>query len=242
MKETIGIVGGMGSHAAASFFEQLVRLSPAGSDQEHMEILIHNNPRIPDRTAAIAGDGEDPYPELLRSVRLLENGGASVIVLACITAHHYFDRLAAAATGARMLHIARETAEDAFRRYPLLKTVGVLATEGALKAGIWQEAFGGRQIRTLTLPRELRNRCFNEVVYGPNGIKAGGRDDSLKTELLAGCRALMASGAEAVVAGCSELPILLKQRELPVPLLDPFETAARRLIEGYYGKKAGFVR
>lgn len=171
-----------------------------------MEVLLHNNTRIPDHTEGIVHHGDDPFPELLRSVKLLENGGATVIVLACITAHYYYPRLVKSLTSAKMFHIVKETADNVSSTHPGLKNVGVLATEGTLKTGIWQDELHRRGIYTVVLLDRFQAEYFNDVVYGRKGLKAGGHNRALKNKLLK-ASILADLGAEAIIGGCSELPI-----------------------------------
>jgi len=232
MKEMIGIVGGMGSHAAVSLFHQLISRSPAKTDQEYMEILLHNNTRIPDRTEGILQRGDDPLPELARSIKMLENGGATIIVLACITAHHFYDRLE---SKARIFHIVKETSDYVCSACPDLKNVGILATEGTLSTGLWQKEFGKRNVNTITLPDRDQIHHFNNVVYGPRGIKAGYRDDALKKKLLEGCDKLVDLGAEAIIGACSELHLLISKEDPQVPYIDAIHVTVDKLIHAYYG-------
>lgn len=234
MKDIIGIVGGMGSHATVSFFQQLINHSPAKKDQEYMDILIHNNTRIPDRTEGILYHGDDPLPELLRSVRLLENGGATTIVLACITAHHFHHRLAESLTKAKIFHIVEETADYICNTYPYIKNVGILATEGTLKTKLWQEEFDKRNINTLVLSEQDQIEYFNNIVYGPKGIKAGYHDKVLKNNLLAGCKKIIDMGAEAIIGACSELPLIISKEDVPIPYIDSIQVTVEKLIDVYY--------
>ena len=64
-KETvIGVLGGMGPEATADCFEKLIRNTPAACDQEHLEIIVVNNPKVPDRTRAILENGTSPVATL----------------------------------------------------------------------------------------------------------------------------------------------------------------------------------
>jgi aspartate racemase len=234
MKETIGIVGGMGSHATAAMFQQFILKSPAGSDQEHMEILLHNNPCIPDRTMGILHGGADPLPELARSVRLLEQCGATTIILACITAHFYYDRLKASLTKAKLFHILQETADFACSMYPNIRNVGILATEGTCRSGLWQKEFANRHINAIVLPDPYQKDYVTDVIYGPLGIKAGYTDDAMKRKLIDGCGVLRELGAEAVIGGCSELPLLISKEDVSMPYIDSVQAAVDKLIDTYY--------
>lgn len=236
MKELIGIVGGMGSHATVSLFRQLINTSPATKDQEYMEMLIHNNTRIPDRTEGIVHHGEDPLPELLRSVKLLESCGATTIILACITAHYYSDQLERSLSKAKLFHMIRETADYTCSMYPYLKKVGVLATEGTLKSGLWNREFDKRQINAIVLPDRYQRDCFDNVIYGAQGIKAGYQDDRLKKRLLEGCEKLYDMGAEAIIGACSELPLMISKADLHLPYIDSIQVAVEKLIDRYHNK------
>jgi len=234
LKDMIGIVGGMGSHATVSMFRQLINHSPAKTDQEYMEVLIHNNTCIPDRTQGLLYNGSDPLPEMIRSVKLLEQCGATIIVLACITAHNYYDQLAESLEKARLFHVVKETADYACHTYPHVKKVGVLATEGSLKTNLWKNEFNHRDIDTLMLSDHDQMEYFNNVIYGSKGIKAGYQGDHLKSKLLEGCNQLREMGAEVIIGACSELPLLISQRDLHIPYIDSMQVAVKKLIEQYY--------
>lgn len=163
MKDIIGIVGGMGSHAAVSMFQQLINKSPVNKDQEYMEILIHNNSCIPDRTEGILYHVNDPLPEILRSVKWLEYGGATIIVLACVTAHHYSDKLEESLKKAKIFHIVKETVDYTCRTYPDFRNVGILATEGTCKIGLWQKEFDKRRIKTFV---RVLGAAINDIERG----------------------------------------------------------------------------
>ncbi len=69
VSKTIGVIGGMGPAATVDFFAKLLAATAAERDQDHLRILIDNNPRVPDRNAAIAGRGPSPGPQLAESAR-----------------------------------------------------------------------------------------------------------------------------------------------------------------------------
>ena len=92
-KKTIGILGGMGPEATVNLFNLIVSLTKAEKDNEHIPIIIINNPKIPDRTDAIINDRESPLPSLIKAAQKLEKVGADFIVMPCITAHYYYHLL-----------------------------------------------------------------------------------------------------------------------------------------------------
>ena len=75
--KTIGIVGGMGPEATCDLYLKIIRNTPADKDQDHIRTIIDSNPKIPDRTAFILGQGPDPRPLLIETARNVERAGAS---------------------------------------------------------------------------------------------------------------------------------------------------------------------
>src|SRR5262245_548985 len=94
--KTIGVIGGMGPAATADLFAKLIAATNAKLDQDHLHILIDNNPRIPNRNDAIAGRGPSPAPHLAASARKLQDAGADFLVIACNTAHAFQPEIEAA--------------------------------------------------------------------------------------------------------------------------------------------------
>ncbi|GAJ09165.1 unnamed protein product, partial [marine sediment metagenome] len=88
-EKIIGILGGMGPEATIDLFYKIIKFNPSEKDQDHLRIIIDNNPKIPDRTAAILGKGEDPLPALQETARNLEKAGANFIIIPCNTAHYF---------------------------------------------------------------------------------------------------------------------------------------------------------
>lgn len=86
-ERTVGVLGGMGPLATADFYTKFVRLTPARTDQEHPRVFIDSNPKIPDRTAGLFGQGPDPAPALVATAQGLVRAGADVIVIPCNSAH-----------------------------------------------------------------------------------------------------------------------------------------------------------
>ena len=87
--KTIGIIGGMGPMATVDLMQKIIQATDAHEDQEHIHILVDNNTDIPDRTAAILGQGPSPLPELLKSAERLTTQGADFLIMGCNTAHYF---------------------------------------------------------------------------------------------------------------------------------------------------------
>src|SRR3972149_1122988 len=210
-----GVAGGWGPGAPRDFFEKVPRPPPARRDQEHLRLIIDNNPKIPDRGPAILGDGEDPTPALVATARNVEAAGADLIVIPCNTAHYFYQAIQAAVR-VPVLHIMQEVAGAASRRVPRLRRVVLLATGATVATGLYQDAFRplGAEV---VVPDERGQEVIDRLIYA---IKAQGVDDALRSAGVAVGRGLNRAGAEALILGCTELPLALGEDPLGLPILD----------------------
>lgn len=219
--KTVGILGGMGPEATADLFMKIVKSTPAKKDQEHLRIVIDNNPAIPDRTAYILGKGEDPRPLLAQTAKNVEKMGASFIAIPCNTAHYFHGHIQAA-VGIPVLHIMKEVARIL---KGTVKRAGVLASSGTLKTKLYEDFLREAGI-AVVLPEDADQDEVMDAIYS---VKAGdlkrGRDISLRQG-----QKLVASGAEAVIAGCTEIPLVIKDGDLAVPVIDATKVLAETCV------------
>lgn len=194
----LGILGGMGPLATALFYRKLVELTKAGTDADHIETVIYSNPRIPDRTSFITGQGtEDPYPLIREGALKLTRMGADLIAVPCVTSGYWYKDLSRDA-GVPVMNGIKETAERL--KAQGIKKAGILATEGTLKGGFLTEEFKVCGIDVI-LPDETDRKLTTELIY--NVVKAGA---SCGKEMLLTLRDhLLEAGAETAVLGCTEL-------------------------------------
>jgi aspartate racemase len=228
--EIIGILGGMGPAATADFYSKLVAMTPAHSDQEHLRTVIWSDPTIPDRTEALLADGPDPTPALLEGCRVLRAAGATVIAIPCNTAHAFVPRFAAEA-GLPIIHMIDEVAKH-LAAEPAVRVAGVLATNGTVRSGLYQQWLSGVGIEPV-LPDPVSQD--EEVMAAIRAIKAGQRGDAVVKPLRRAAERLVERGAQAVIAGCTEIPLGVSPEEVDFPpLLDPAVVLARALIRRSY--------
>jgi aspartate racemase len=224
----LGIIGGMGSVAAAYFFKRLVELTPAKLDQEYVETFVHNNTEIPDRTAGILYGKASPLPELKRSVEILNRMGSDFIVLACMTSHYFIPQLQEHSKAVIIDGIA-QTAERC--RELGFRKVGVIGSTGAIRLGLFQKRLHALGIESVIFNEQDQEHYFTEAIYAPWGIKAGNITGQPKERLRKGAQVLIDAGAEAIIAGCSELPLVFKPEEFPVPLVDTIDLLLEAAIK-----------
>jgi aspartate racemase len=209
---TVGVLGGMGPDATADFFTKLVRASRAERDQDHLRVVIDNDPRVPDRTAGIEGRGTSPAPHLEAMTRGLVAMGAELLVMPCNAAHAFEAQVRAASAPVPFISLIETTAEALLARAPGVDAAGLLATDGTLRAGLYQEELERRGVRAL-LPTADDQRRVMAAIYA---VKRGRADDAARAELIAVAERLSAAGAGAVIAACTEVPLLLADGDVVV--------------------------
>ena len=235
-EKIIGILGGMGPEATIALFARIVKLTGAKKDQDHLRVLIDNNPKVPDRTRAIQGNGPSPLPQLIRSGKTLEKAGADFIIIPCVTAHYYVERLQKK-INIPILHIAEETVKYMEARLKGVRRVGLIATTGTVQAGIFQSFFS-KIGKELILPTsEVQEKKVMKAIYGKKGIKAIGPADNSRRLILQASQTLIGRGAQAIIAGCTEIPLVLQEGDLPVPVIDPLTILAQSAIATARGKR-----
>ena len=219
----IGVLGGMGPLATIDFMHKVLAATPADTDQDHLPMLVSSIPQVPDRAAAFRGDGVSPLAAMIASGQRLVRAGASLVVIPCNTAHLWFDDIQRA-LGLPMLHLVDAALADAVAAVGGSGTIGLLCTDATLASGLYVNR--APQVRwALPTAHELRDG----VMPGIRAVKAGELDRG--AELLgAAAQALARRGAQALVLGCTEVPLVLGASNAPVPVIDATASLARRAV------------
>jgi aspartate racemase len=224
----LGVLGGMGPVATADFLLRLARATPAGQDQDHLPTIVYSDPQTPDRSDSILGIGPSPLPAMARGIDFLNRAGCAVIAIPCNTAHYWYDDLAAR-SATPILHIADATAAElagtAGAADAAGQNVGIMATDGTVRAGIYQRRLAAAGVR----PIELTDLGpANPVMRGIRAMKAGRPVEA--TDLLREAGAeLVRRGATALVLACTDVSAALAGTD-PVagtPTVDAADCLAR---------------
>lgn len=227
-EKVIGILGGMGPEATLSLFEKIIANTPATRDQEHLRVIIDNNPKVPDRTPAILGLGQSPVPAMVESGRALERAGADFMVIPCVSAHFFLDDLRAQLT-LPILSLVDAVAEELERQQPVPAAVGLLATTGTIHGGKFQERLLKSGIATLVPDGDDQKRVMS-VIYRIKATSSGPHREEMRYELQSVVATLIQRGAQAIAAGCTEIPLVLRSQDVPVPFFDSLLVLARAAI------------
>lgn len=241
--QIIGIVGGVGPHAGLDLGRKVLDQTRATVDQDHLNMVVISWPRcVPDRTAFLLGQSiDDPVPGMVRCVHALESVGATVAGIACNTAHapRLFDRLIASlqSSGSRIVvvNMIQEVARFIQHHFPDVRRVGVLATDGTVTTNAYGEVFAKEDLTSVYPDAPVQRELVHGAIYDRNyGIKAMPSPVSERARaavLAAAMHLLNDKGAEALVLGCTELPLAVSERFLHgKPVIDASMVLARALL------------
>lgn len=221
----VGILGGMGPAATVDFYTKLIRATPARRDQEHLRTVIWADPTVPDRFEALVKGKGDPTPWLIEGVRHLIECGADILVVPCNTIHAYMPSIVED-QDIEFISII-DTAIEAANQSAQGGRVGLLATDGALASELYQSALQTAGLE-LILPSLTSQQTLMRTIYS---IKAGGGGQEERTQIIALLGQLRAAGASTVIAGCTDISVLLADLNVDLDVIDPAHVLALKTVE-----------
>lgn len=227
-EKTIGILGGMGPEATLDLFGKIIANTPAARDQDHLRVVIDSNPKVPDRTAAILAGGESPVPAMKAGIAALKRARADFVVIPCVSAHFFLDELQREA-GLPILSMFDVTVEHIRQHHAHIRTIGMLATTGTINGGRFRAKLEQSGVAVLT-PEEPDQERVMAAIYAIKGAADVREREAIGAELRAVAGRLIRRGAQGVVAGCTEIPLVLRPGDLDVPVFDTLLLLARAAI------------
>jgi aspartate racemase len=223
MPRLLGVLGGMGPLAGVDFLAKLIEATPADRDQDHVPVIVYSVPQIPCRVEAILGSGASPLPAMAAGLDVLVRAGAEAVAIACNTAHHWYDDLARTSK-VPILHIA----DAACAGIAAGSKIGLLGTEAALQAGIYQSRLEARQVQSLVNAPELRRSAVLAAIV----LVKQGRSAEAGRVLEPAIDDLLGQGADRIILACTELPVALAAIGSPYlsRVIDPTRTLAEAAV------------
>jgi aspartate racemase len=218
----VGVLGGMGPEATVDFMATVIAFTPAETDQDHIHMIVDNDPTIPARQDAILRDGADPGPAMAAMAKRLQDAGADFLVIPCNTAHAFISYVTGA-VDIPLLSIIDVTVAACEAH----ASVGLMTTEGCLRSNLYQEALAAAGVDCV-LPTDTELAEFMRLTFQ---IKSGDRSEEIGAAMQSLAAALTNRGANAIVAACTEIPLVLGQNMLDVPLISSTDLLARKTVE-----------
>ena len=175
----IGILGGMGTQAGLDFCNKLAKLYKGKTDQKYPLFVLYNKSNIPSRPENL-----NKYKKVLRSLldgcKFLENNKCKFIVMPCNTAHYWFDDLQKK-TKIPIISMPKEVYLNALKTCKKKSLIGLLATDGTLKTGVYNKFFD-KNFTLINPTQAIQNNNVNKAI---KFVKMGKIKEAEKTIKLA---------------------------------------------------------
>jgi len=223
----IGIIGGMGPKATVDLYKRIIDITDATCDQDYFHVIIDANSKIPDRTQVILNNGESAVPEMIRSAKKLEKMQVDIGCIACITAHNFIQEVQET-VNYRLLNML-ELVKIYIQGLKGIRKIGVLATEGTIASKLFETYL--TEYEVIYPSEENQKKWVTEAIYGTEGIKKSKNKAYPKELLIKASQALLAREADLIIAGCTEIGIVLKEEDLPDRLIDPVSILVNEFVK-----------
>ena len=235
----IGVIGGMGPQAGIDLVQKIINLTKAASDQDHLPIAMLSIPHsISDRTEFLSGKSDvNPAIAISEVICTLSKNGASIIGMPCNTAHAepiFNEIIERIPKEVKLVHMINEVSKFIKNKYPSIENVGILSTTGTYISHVYPDCLSQYGLNGIQVSEEIQEKYISPAICSQGyGIKAQSNPVTAqaKKELLKGIEYLTSEGAEAIILGCTEIPLVLTDSHINgIPLIDSTDVLARALI------------
>ena len=215
----IGILGGMGTQAGLDFCNKLAVLNRGKIDQEYPLFILYNKSNIPGRPESIGSQtknlsnkstnkiSREKYNKVLKSLlkgcKLLENNKCKFIVIPCNTAHYWFDDLQKRIS-IPIINMPKEVFKFTKKKCKKNSKVGLLATEGTLRTGVYKKFFE-KDFRLIEPSQKVQKSSVNKAI---KLVKMGNVKDAARV-IKPAIDSLIKMKCKKIILGCTELPIAI---------------------------------
>jgi len=221
----LGILGGMGPAASAEFITRLIQQTPASCDQEHIPFVLWNEPRTPDRSTSMRNGDDKPLPYLIEGVQALKYSGCDLIVIPCNTAHFWFDELSK--LNVKIIHIVDSVIHALQDVNVVDSTIGVIGTQATIEFGLYQYMLNKSGYNSMVPTKEEMDKLVQPAI----DLIKGGSIIEAHPMLMTVVKSLINRGAKAVVLGCTEIPLAIKEvEENGTPIVNSIDSLVKRAI------------
>jgi len=217
MSKTIGILGGMGPLATIDLFQKIVINTPASTDQDHLRILIYNNPKIPPRTNYLDVSINSPLTELRKSAILLENAGADFIIMPCHTAHLWYEDIKKSLCIPFYSMIENTVQKLIIQKEYSNRQILLLATETTIQNKLYQNAFSNSS--KIIIPNQEEQSVVNKIIKSIKSLKIDSNQYIEELNII--LSEYKKKGINVILGGCTEIPLVFPYLSNDIEKIDP---------------------
>jgi aspartate racemase len=227
VNKTIGVLGGMGPVASSNLYSKIIKYTQtrygAVQDFEYPPVIIYSLALVGfDETGIV--DEELVKKQLIEGVKRLEDAKCDLIIVACNTVHAYYDDMQAA-VDVPIFNIIEETKKRVMTFG--YKKVGLFASESTNKLQLYQDQFNSSGIEVIS-PNKQQQEDMNRVI---EHVMGGNRKTEDIIALKDIARNYLKQGAEAIIMGCTEIPLAINQVHTDIKLFDTVEIIVQSAVD-----------
>ncbi len=224
--KVIGILGGMGPEATMDIYARITEKTKIAVNEDHLRIIIDSNPKIPSRQDAILHGTENPGPYMADAAKNLEKAGADLLIIGANTAHYFYEAVDQAVQ-IPVLHMINETVQRIVKTMSKVKTVGVLATKGAIQTRIFHQAFEKAGIHVIHIPAAVQEAMQQSIF----SFKTAGKNAESLQQMEHAINYYHEHDADVLVMGCTEIALILGEKGYQLPMINPNDIMAEIAVE-----------
>ena len=231
-KKTIGILGGMGPYATVMFLKNVLDLTKANKDWDHIRTITDSNVDVPSRSRAVLFGEKSPLEGMVESCKKLENYPVDAIYIPCNSAGYWADQVQKQIK-VPIVNIVSVATEYIFQNYALKKITSLGGMVNYIN-DLYEtssKTFGGEHVK---ISRDLQNRVVDII----ERVKKNGTSSELKTQFKTILNdTIKETSAEGIILACTEFSGF-RDIQIDVPVVDSSYVLAKHLIDvGKNGKK-----
>ncbi|WP_313801936.1 amino acid racemase [Cytobacillus sp.] len=225
-KKSLGVIGGMGPMATSVFFEKVIENTVAGSDQDHINMIILNHATLPDRTSVILNNEEDTFIHAVeKDIKLLESAGVANIAIPCNTSHYFYDKMQEM-TSVNIIHMIDETCKAIHQTYGDQSKVGILATNGTVSSGIYEKGCNAYNMQLYKPNKVYQDQIMNTIYNVKSDLDI---DVNIIENIIKDL--VHNEGCSCVILACTELSCLKLSDAVTPYCVDAMDVLVERSIE-----------
>ena len=231
MIKRLGVLGGMGPAASAEFMVRLTAQTPATKDQDHIPTILWSDTSVPDRSTSMRNGDNKPLPYLLAGIQGLVSAKCNLIVIPCNTAHLWFNEMEKQASWhANIVHIVDSVA-DALRDVNVIDSkIGVMGTQATVELGLYQYRLNKLGWDCI-VPTKLE---MDTLVQPAIDLIKANQFETAHAMLMTVIHSLIGRGATAVVLGCTEIPLAIRESQQGnIPLINSIDSLVKSAIKQF---------
>jgi len=224
--KTIGLIGGMSWESSAEYYRIInEEVNRRLGGVHSAKVILYSFDFAEIEELQHRGEWEKLTQVMIDAARRLENAGAEVLLICTNTMHKMFDQVQENVK-VPMIHIADATAGEIMKKG--LKKVGLLGTKFTMEGDFYRKRFEKHGIETI-IPSEDEREVIHRIIY--DELVVGIIRDESRKKYLEIIENLKQLGAEGMVLGCTEIPLLIKQEHVDIPVFDTTRIHALKAVD-----------